>query len=181
MSVDGQPPPRRLTLSIWAALASIAVLIAGLVMLALWSWYDLDDVPGLGPSPFAAAGLFITAVLILAVGASTIAMLNGSRVGLRLACGLAAACALSCAALPLFATGDRPAATNDPNTLVVVLKHNPATTPGWASWSEVAGGPVFIAGAALTAVVLLLPSTRRDLYARRRPTGATTDEDGGPQ
>lgn len=188
ISVGGQPPPRRPTLSIWAAVASMAVLTGGLVILGLSSWYDLEDlravntrlrntdgVDRLGLWLPAAAGLLIIGILILAVGILTITMRHGSRLASRLSCGLAAASALSCAALPLLGSDDTQAIRHDPNTIVVVINHNPATMPEWATWSEVAGRPVFIVGAVLVTVVLLLPSTRRDLLARRRAPEATAD------
>jgi hypothetical protein len=166
VSTDGQPPRRRLTLSIWAALASIAVFAGGLVMLALWSWYDLENL-GYELWVYPAIGLSVAGVLLFVMAASTVAMLNGSRVAWRLACGVAAASALGCAALPLLASNVAPPVTPDANTIVVVLDRYPATTPAWVRWSQAAGVPVFISGAALSTVVLLLPSTRRDLRERR--------------
>ena len=118
-----------------------------------------------------AIGLFVAGVLLLVMAASTVAMLNGSRVAWRLACGVASVSALGCAALPLLASNDTPPATPDADTIVVVLDRYPATTPAWVRWSEAAGVPVFISGAALAAVVLLLPSTRRDLRVRQGATG----------
>ena len=193
ISVGGQPSRRRLTLSIWAALASMAVLIGGLVMFGLSSLYDLevttpsqdshtadvDGVGGLGLWLVAAAALLLVGVLILVVGILTIMMLSGRRVASRLACGLAAAFALTCGALSLFGSNDTQLPSHDPNTVVVMLDHDPRA-PRWASWSEAAGQPVFIVGAALATAVLLLPSTRRDLHARRRPPQAA-EADTGPQ
>jgi len=157
-------------LSIWAALASIAVFIGALVMLALSSWYDLENL-GYELWVYPAIGLFVTGVLLLVMTASTVAMLNGSRVAWRLACGVAAASALGCAALPLLASNVTPPAKPDANTLVPILARYPPTTPALVRWSEAAGAPVFISGAALATVVLLLPSTRRDLRARQGATG----------
>lgn len=103
VSTDGQPPRRRLTLSIRAALAAIAVYAGALVMLALSSWYDLENL-GYELWAYPAIGLFVTGVLLLVMAAST-------------------------------------------------------------------GAPVLIGGAALATIVLLLPSTRRDLRARQGATG----------
>jgi hypothetical protein len=170
VSTDGQPPRRRLTLSIRAALASIAVYMGALVMLALSSWYDLENL-GYELWVYPAIGLFVTGVLLLVMAASTVAMLNGSRLAWRLACGVAAASALGCVALPLIAADETPAVKPDANTLVPILDRYPPTTPTWVRWSEATGAPVLIGGAALATVVLLLPSTRRDLRARQGATG----------
>jgi hypothetical protein len=170
----------------------MAVLIGGLALFGLSSWYDLEvttpsqdshtadvnGVGGLGLWLLIAAGLLVVGVLILVMGILTFTMLSGSRVASRLACGLAAGFALSCGALSLFGSDDTQLPRQDPNTIAPMLDHDPRA-PKWASWSEVAGQPVFIVGAALVTVVLLLPSTRRDLHARRRPTEAT-EEDSGP-
>lgn len=187
ISVGSRTAPRRLTLSVWAAIVSMSVLISGLVMQGLSSWYDLEDfhavtapsqdsytaddngAGGLALWLISAAGLLVIGILIVTLAILVIAMVKGSRVASRIACGLAAAFALSCGALSLFGSNDTQAAGQDPNSYVVTVAHNPGTTPRWASWSNTAALPVFTGGAVLTTVVLLLPSTRRDLHARRRP------------
>jgi hypothetical protein len=196
--VDGQPARKRLTLSIWAALASMAVLVSGLVMLGLAFWYDLEDfhavtspsqdsytaddngAGGLALLLFTMVGLVVIGVLILVLGALTATLPRGSGFAYGLTLGLTAAFALSCGALSLFESGDTQAAARDPNNYVVTTIHDPATTPRWASWSDTAGEPVIMGGAGLATIVLLLPSTRRDLRVRRRPIEVPVETGSGP-
>lgn len=176
-------------MSLWAVMVSMMATIGGLIMLGLSAWYDLEDfhavtapsqdsytaddngAGGLGLWLLTAVLLLVIGVLIVTMGILMMAMLKGSRVASWVACGLAAAFALSCGALWLGGSSAPPAGARDRNSYVVTVAHDPATTPRWARWSNTAGPSMFIGGAVLATVVLLLPSTRRDLRTRRRPTG----------